>query len=74
MASLMSRLRLQDDFPTGMYYFDHRNKPINTVQYGNMQLIVNLANVGGSGSQFLMGYESLALVNQITNAGSLYGN
>jgi len=74
IASLFSRLRLQDDFPTGMYYFDHRVKPISTVQYGNMQLIVNPSTVGGVASQFLMGYESLALINQITQAGSLYGN
>lgn len=74
LSSLWSRLRLQSDFPTGMYYWDHRAKPISTVQYGNQQLIVNPSNVGGSGATFLMGYESLALINQITQAGSLYGS
>lgn len=74
VASLLARQRMQDDFPTGMYYFDHRRKPISTVQYGNQQLIVNPSAVTGAGSSFLMGYESMALINQITQAGSLYGN
>ena len=74
IASLMSRLRLRSDFPKGMYYWDHRNKPISTVQYGNMSLIVNPLTVSGATSTFLMGYESLALINQVTQAGSLYGN
>lgn len=74
LSSFFSRLRMRCDFPLGMYYFDHRAKPISTVQYGNMQLIVNCTLVTSALSQFLMGYESLVLVNQITQAGSLYGN
>lgn len=74
VQALQARLRLQADFPKGMYYWDHRNKPISTVQYGNMALLVNSSSVSGSTSAFLMGYESLALINQVTQAGSLYGN
>lgn len=75
LIAFWSRLRLQSDFPTGMYYFDHRLKPISTVQYGNMALVVNLSSVTNAATaQFLVGYESLALVNQITQAGTLYGN
>jgi hypothetical protein len=73
MSSLLTREIIGDDFPDGTYYFDHRQKPISTVQYGNMQLIANLSNVAGGASQILVGYEALALINMITRAGSLYG-
>jgi hypothetical protein len=73
IVSLWARLRLQDDFPTGMYYFDHRTKPLNTIQYGNLQLIVT-PTTAGANAAFLVGFESMALINQVTNAGSLPGN
>lgn len=74
MASLLTREIIGDDFPQGTYYFDHRQKPISTIQYGNMQLILNPSSIAGASSQVLIGYEALALVNQVTQAGSLYGN
>lgn len=74
MASLLTRQIIGDDFPAGTYYFDHRQKPISTIQYGNMQLILNPSSVAGAASQVLLGYEALAIVNQVTQAGSLYGN
>lgn len=72
IASLMARQRLENDFPKGMYYFDHRNRPVSTIQYGNMQLNVKPSSVTSSASVFFVGYESLALMNQVTQAGSLY--
>lgn len=77
MSGLLTRQVLQDDMPaangnTG-YYFDHRAKPISTIQYGNMQLVFNPSNVQGAASQMLVGYEALAYINQVTQAGSLYG-
>lgn len=73
IVSLWNRLRNRIDFPTGMWYFDHRSKPISTVQYGNMALVVNLSSVTNSTSALLVGWEALAQFNQITGAGSLYG-
>lgn len=73
VVSLWNRLRMNIDYPSGMYYFDHRAKPIATVQYGNMALVVNLSSVTNSTSALLIGWESLAQFNQITGAGSLYG-
>lgn len=73
-AALKARLLIGSDPPKGTYYFDHRNKPINTVQYGNMELIVNPTSGVNAGATFLIGYEALALINQVTNAGSLYGS
>lgn len=73
-ACLWTRQIIGDDFPAGVYYFDHRQKPISTIQYGNMQLILNPSSVAGASTQVLLGYEALSIVNQITQAGSLYGN
>lgn len=77
MSSLLTREIISDDFPAanGMttYYFDHRAKPISTITYGNMQLIFNPANAQGAASQMLVGFEALAYINQVTQAGSLYG-
>lgn len=69
-TAFMGRLRERIDFPKGMYYFDHRNKPISTVQYGNMQLILN-PSTATAGATVYLGYEMLALINQVTNAGAI---
>lgn len=78
MASLLTRWIINDDFPSGngqtTYYFDHRTRPISTIQFGNMALVANPANVQGAASTLYIGYEALAYINQITQAGSLYGS
>lgn len=68
---LNNRNLIGNDFPAGAYYFDHRNRPVNTVQYGNMELVMNPITVAAS-SQMLVGYEMLTIINQVTQAGSLY--
>jgi P3 major capsid protein len=73
VALIGGRWNMSNDFPAGVYYFDHRAKPISTLQYGNMQLIINPSSVAGVASQVLVGWEALAYINEITNAGSLYG-
>lgn len=70
-AALLTRLEIGDDYPAGSYYFNHRKRPISTTQFGNMQLIVNPSSVAGSQSLFNVGFESLALINMVTQAGSL---
>lgn len=72
-AALWARLIFGDDPPASMYYFDHRTKPINTRQYGNMELIVNPSTVSGAAATFLVGWEQLAIINLVTGAGSLFG-
>lgn len=74
MLALITRTKINDDFPAGTYYIDTRAKPINTMQYGNMQLLVNPSAVTGATSQLLIGYESLALQGAMTNAGSIFQN
>jgi hypothetical protein len=74
MNYVLSRGVIGDDFPLGSYYFDYRNKPVSTIQYGNMQLLANPNTVTDNQSNFLVGFEALALINMITQAGSLYGS
>jgi hypothetical protein len=68
-----SRLIIGDDFPKGTHYFDFRDKPVSTIQYGNMELLVHPKTVTNNNTTMLIGFESLALINMITQAGSLYG-
>lgn len=70
--ALLSYAYLQTGWPLGTYYISHRNDPISTIQYGNMDLIVNASTVNAN-AQLLMGYEDLAMVNLLTQAGSLPG-
>jgi hypothetical protein len=68
-AQLQTRNILLDDFPPGHYYLDHRNKPIDTNQFGNTSLVVNPSLVN-SGASLNLGYEMLAIQSQAINAGS----
>lgn len=68
----MARRKLMTDTPAGSYYFDHRDKPIYTTQTGNTNLVVNPSLVNGN-SQLLVGWEMLANVSNLVNAGSLGG-
>ena len=69
-SALLTRLQLGCDFPKGTYYFNHRDRPINTIQYGNMELVLN-ADTVNSGARVLMGYEDFAMINVVSGAGSL---
>lgn len=74
MSSFMTRTIIQDDYPAvaarSVYYFDHRTRPINTDQFGNQLLVINPSQVQAATSQVLIGYEMLALQNQIIGATS----
>ncbi len=72
LAAQFSREIIQSDLPLGTYYFSHRKKPISTTQYGNMQLVLNAISVAGSPYVQIF-WEDFALVNTLTQAGSLAG-
>jgi P3 major capsid protein len=61
------------DFPLGMYYFDSRKKPINTIQYGNQQLTLNPTGTVNTGAATLIGWEMFAITNTLVGAASLAG-
>lgn len=70
IVSIWTRQAIGTDMPSGVYYFDHRKKPLVTSQYGNLELVLNPITVGAN-SQVLYGTEAFALTNQVANAGSL---
>lgn len=70
LAAQMTREIIESDLPLGTYYFSHRKKPISTLQYGNMALVVNPISAS-AGAYVLVGWEDFALVNSVTQAGSL---
>jgi len=71
MLSLMERNIIMDDFPAGMHYLDFRHRPIDTNQFGNMQLVINPATVGGSGANFLYAWEAYGIIGLVNQGGSI---
>ncbi len=71
MAVTAERDILGDDFPKGTRYLDFRHRPVNTDQYGNMQLIINPSSVLGSAATFLFGWEAYGIIGQVNQGGSL---
>jgi hypothetical protein len=70
LCYLENRSILNTDFPLGVNYFESRQRPISTTQYGNMQLVLN-ASTAGAGAYELVGVEDFALVQTLSMAGSL---
>lgn len=71
VAALFARNIIGDDMPVGGYYLDFRDRPIDTNQYGNMQLVIRPSNVGGSNSNFLYGFESTGTIGLVNQGGSI---
>lgn len=70
LQTIQTRNHLGTDPPMGTYYISSRQRPISTVQYGNMQLLIN-ASTAGTGAYCMVGYEDFALVQTLNVAGSL---
>jgi hypothetical protein len=71
MLCLMERDIVGSDLPRGMHYLDFRHRPINTDQYGNVQIILNPSSVGGSTATYLFGWEAFGVIGVVNQAGSL---
>lgn len=73
MVSERTRNWLGADMPKGMLYFDHRRSPVNTQNYGNMNLFINPSSVSTSnnGAILYVGVEDLAVINTLQQASSL---
>ena len=74
MAALRTRIELKNDWPLGTYFFDFRDKPINTNNYGNMQFTVRPSTTVNAGANVLLGFEGIGIANQVVTAGSIPGN
>lgn len=72
IAALQARQTFMADPPPGVYYFDHRDRPIDTVTFGNMQIVANPLTVN-AGAQLVVGYESFQQTSQLSGASSLSG-
>jgi hypothetical protein len=70
IAALLARQTFMSDPPPGTYYFDHRDKPIDTITYGNMELVINPSTVN-AGAVVVMGYEAFTMSSQIPVSSSL---
>lgn len=70
IAALLARQTFMSDPPPGTYYFDHRDKPLDTITYGNLELNLNALDVQPN-AKLIMGFEAFQQVQQIPNASSL---
>lgn len=69
-AAFLARSTFMADPPPATYYFDHRNKPISTQQFGNTQITLNPSTVNANAA-LLCGFEYFAQASQVVFAGSL---
>ena len=71
LNALMTRNAIGYDMPVGAAYFNHRHKPIDTQQFGNMELILNAnSNLSPTATLFVY-YEMMTLINMIAQSSSL---
>jgi hypothetical protein len=63
-AALLARVVFQADPPKGVYHFESRDKPVNTVVFGNTGLYVNMSQVN-AGLAMIVGTEDLAVISQL---------
>lgn len=71
IAALEARHRIMVDLPPGTYLFDSRETPINTINFGNMELNLNASSVVGSNSRCINGYEAFGRIGELKEASSL---
>lgn len=64
IVAFEARQTFMADPPPGVYYFSHRDRPINTISYGNMELVLNASQVNAN-AQLLIGTEAFAQINQL---------
>lgn len=64
IAALNARQIFMADPPLGVYHFSHRQKPINTLSYGNMELNINASTVNAA-AQAVVGFEMFSQVSQL---------
>lgn len=69
-SALKTRQAIMTDMPAGVYLFNSRDIPINTINFGNMELNLNPITAA-AGARVLIGYEAFGLVNQLVGASSL---
>lgn len=69
----INREQFMCDMPDGLYIFRSYDKPVDTQNFGNMQLDINPSTAGGAAYAYVMS-EFIAYQNQIGQAPSLPAN
>ena len=70
LLALEARQTFMADLPAGFYYADSRLKPIDTITWGNQQIVLN-ASTTTAGASLVIGYEAFQQTSQIAAASSL---
>lgn len=71
-AALFARSTFFADPPKGCYYFSHRNAPIQTLNFGNINLVLNpIVGQLNAGASLLVGFEYLTQASQVQFASAL---
>jgi hypothetical protein len=65
-----TRQILSCDLPKGAYYASSRRRPISSVQYGNLEIIIN-ANVSTANAWMFVALEDFNRPNVVMGAGSI---
>ena len=65
-----TRNTIGNDLPEGTYYYESRAQPLDTVTYGNLQLVVNPI-AAASTTAVYVGYEMIANLYNLSAAGAL---
>lgn len=73
IAALQARMAIMSDLPPATYLFDSRDTPINTINFGNMELNINPLGTVNAGARVITSYEAFAQINQLVGASSLGG-
>lgn len=71
IAAMMARNIFLADPPLGVYHFSHRTRPINTQQFGNVNLFLNPNGNMSAQASLLVGFEDFAQQDQVSFAASL---
>jgi hypothetical protein len=72
VAATWSRATIGLDFPRGAIYIPSRSRPVATIQYGNIDVVLNVTDVQ-AGAFVGVWYEAFSLQNVVPQAGSLPG-
>lgn len=71
IQAFRGRVGLGADLPTGFYFMDFNDRPIDTAQYGNMQFQFQPSSVAGSASTGLLAYEAFGIIGLVNQGGSI---
>jgi len=71
MNKFVERSIVGDDFPAGVYYWDFRDSPVDTMASGNTQMLINTSAVTNNLSQLLIDLEYIAITALVANASSI---